>query len=216
MGILIDWFYKLINDWTAIFTLFLAIIAWVQIRKFNKTTRAEFIHKFKTDFFSKELELVIFYIENELLEFKIEKISDKPCPYFQIKKNEIEKISDIFNKYKKYAEDHEYTIQSDEIDNLLLGQIEDMGLIRKRKIINTEYIYETFYYYIQKIHSNSAIQDYIKWIKDDFYDKEGEDYCDIYDNYEYITNKCKNYENKKMLKSQYWFKILLFKKNIHK
>jgi hypothetical protein len=62
-------FCKSFNDpiafWTmtlAIFTLLLFIVAWWQLSKISKTSSADFIHKLKIDFFSKEArELILLH-----------------------------------------------------------------------------------------------------------------------------------------------------------
>ena len=63
-------------DWTcvwtaigAIATVFLAVIALIELEKSNKTQRASFIHGFKNDFFTEQTVLLITLFHNEFIYF---------------------------------------------------------------------------------------------------------------------------------------------------
>jgi hypothetical protein len=62
------------------------------------------------------------------------------------------------------------------IDDLLLGPLEDVGVLWKSGRLSLDEVYETFDYYIRLCVENKAIADYINWVKkepgnEDIYDR---------------------------------------------
>jgi hypothetical protein len=155
----------------SIFTLALFFLAWWQLSKLSKTSSGEFIHKFKTDFFTKETRQLIMLVDNNCLIFK-----NDSFPYFEVKID-----SKVPDQIKSAIDKEFYT--GYEVDDYLLGHFEDLGIFRARRIIDIDIIYESFSWYIEKAWKNKEIQKYIKVQKE----VEG---SDIYENFEEIYNAC--------------------------
>src|ERR1017187_7444175 len=64
---------------TAVITIILVLVAWVQLRDLARTSRADFIFRLKNDFFTAEARRLLFLVEEDLLRFEDDKI-----PYFSI------------------------------------------------------------------------------------------------------------------------------------
>lgn len=191
-GIYILWVHK--NDSflfgataaTALFTLILVFVGWSQLTGINATSSGDFIHKLKIDYFREstrklfhliEQDCIIFNknisssgIDNSFFEVDKDKISNSSLPD-DIKKDLLTKIF-----YSTY-----------EIDDLLLGHFEDIGLFEKTKVMDIDMVYEEFDYYIFITHENGQIKRYLE------YCREGENNDDIYDKFSYIYEKCQSY-----------------------
>jgi hypothetical protein len=182
-------------EWVAVFTAGLLIIAWWQLGKINKTSSADFLHRFKVDFYNDISRVLITLIEYNCLKYV--KPKENGIPYFEIK---LDSITD--DKTKNYTDSNvkrflndSYIIGAYEIDDLLLGHFEDIGILRKKKILEIDMIYEAFSSYIDICWENEAIREYIKEER-----TQKEENWDLYDNFEYIYNECKSFEIKKKRK----------------
>ncbi len=191
----------LANPWeaiTAIFTIIITFIAWFQLTSVNKTTRADFIHKFNNDFFKESTQEIISLLDYSALKFMIasvnygQNIPTKEFPYFVIERS----IAEQF-KPKISSARQEYT--AFEIDDNLLGHFEDIGNFEKQRILDISFIYECFSYYIILTWENEEIQKYIKWQRGD----GGNNAIDIYEKFEYLYKKCKSLDIAKQNKR--WF-----------
>jgi hypothetical protein len=154
-------------DWTATWTMIIAIgtfilayIAWNQLKKANKISNADFDQRFKNDFFNceKTRQLVMLF-QYDLLVFKTEPVSNADCefPYFEVNLKQFDKntiFAGIKDRYSAY-----------EIDDFLLGHFEDLGLFCKKGLMDIEFIYEGFSYYIEEMHNNEQIQNYLCWTR---------------------------------------------------
>lgn len=158
-------FYQGENDhsWlalTGIFTALLALIAYYQLRSLAKTSKADFIHKFKHDFFTSDTRKLFMKVDLGQIKF----IENGKPPYFKDTTNQ----------------EH---ITTYEIDDLLLGHLEDLGTFEKNGVIDIDMLYELFDYYISKSWKNEEIKNYMEYSGD----KE------IYCNFTYIYKKCKSF-----------------------
>jgi len=170
-----------------------SIIAIFQLYYLNKNRKADFIHRFKKDFFCESTRHILFLIDLDLLTFS-DPQSNQEYPYFKIDKNKLEKLPDVFIEYKNSAKKMNYTIDAFKIDEYLLGHFEDMGLFKKDRVMNLRYIYESFDWYIQITYDNSAIIKYIDW------QERQENGEDVYEWFRYIAEQCKKYGKKKNIK----------------
>ena len=153
-------------DWTAtgtmiiaVGTFLLAFIARTQLGKTNKISKADFAHRYKSDFFSEKTRQLFMLFEYDLMVFKRESVSntDHEFPYFEVDRTQFDAnpifsiaLAEIKYRYSAY-----------EIDDLLLGHFEDLGLFCKKSLMDIEFIYEGFGYYIEEMHKNEQIQNYI-------------------------------------------------------
>jgi hypothetical protein len=193
-------------DWTATGTMIIAfvtfivaLIAWRQLGKTNKISKADFAHRFKNDFFNERTRQLFMLFDYNLMVFKTESVSsiDDEFPFFEV--NHIQ-----FNKNPIFTTDFTLTKIKDrysayEVDDLLLGHFEDLGLFYKNSLMDIGFIYEGFGYYIEEIHKNKQIQKYITWMTDREKKENKEALEDIYDNFDYIFNKVKRYGKYKKL-----------------
>ncbi len=168
---------------TTFSTLGLLVVAWWQLAKINKKTSSDFIHRLKNDFFSDQGRLIVSLIDNKCLEYH--ESENDHLPYFKIKincitdieiRNEIERKLEVLKMNKNI-------IDSYDMDDLILGHIEDLGMFNKYNIIDIDMIYDLFSWYIERCKENEEIGKYI----DSLRAKYGQD---IYEDTDYIYNKC--------------------------
>lgn len=178
-------------DWTAIFTAALAIIALWQLRKINRTSSGDFLLKLKTDLFNDKTTLLTQLIDYNSLKFV--RPLDDGIPYFEIVLDSItnEKINNEIVRKIAEIRGGSYIVDAFEVDESLLGHIEDLGILAENNILDISMIYEEFSWYIETCLQYSHIKDYI----DHQRKKEG---WDIYDKAEYIFDKCKKFGQKKI------------------
>ncbi|HEY5123179.1 MAG TPA: hypothetical protein VIK14_05535, partial [Ignavibacteria bacterium] len=94
--------------------------------------------------------------------------------YFELNHEKLEKYP-ILKKYPSIEKTS--IIPSNEVDDLLLGHFEDLGIYLENKMLTLNFIYEGFEYYVKTIWKNEQIQKYITEIRKskkedkDFYDK---------------------------------------------
>jgi hypothetical protein len=167
---------------TALATIVLAYIAWKQIGDLKKTAKADFLHKLKEGFFTKEARDIVILLELDALLFESE-LKHKDFAVFKV---------NVPAKLKEYLKDsidfdrQYYTTQ--EMDDFILGHLEDAGLLLKNKTIDIKDADQQFQYYTQLIFENKEIQKYIQWAR--------KDDNDIYSNLQYIFNELNKYEQK--------------------
>ena len=181
-------------DWTAVFTLCLLIVAWTQLRKINKNSSADFLHRFKNDFFNDKTRLLILLAEYDCLHYV--KPKEEGIPYYEIVLDNIKdekSKNETKRKIEKFINGN-YIIDVYEIDDLLLGHFEDMGILNKKKVLTIEMIYEAFSTYIKICWENKQVREYIQ------HQREEEKNWDLYDKFEDIYNKCESFEKKKKRK----------------
>ena len=178
-------------NWIQLYTLLITTIgisvAIIQLSKYNKTRKADFIYKLDNDFFTVETRIYLILIEIDAIEF-IKPENKNDIPYFKLKKDGIDKLSKRDFAIKEFAQKREFEISTFEIDDNLLGVLEKIGIYKKKKIMDLEFTYEIFDYYIQKVYNNKAIIEYIKWI----HYEQGKH--EIYNKFDLVAKKCKKYE----------------------
>jgi len=178
----------------AFFTLILAYIVLQQLSKIYSTSNADLIHKLKTDLFRPETRILIHLLGNEYLIFMVPENSQTELPYkeayFEVDVEKISKtnlpqeIKDDITKNKYYS--------TYEINDILLGHFENIGLFWEIGALEIDVIYAKFGYYLSLAYDNPAIKEYIKFAR-----KDG---ADIYDKFEKVYNASKSYGQKKLAK----------------
>jgi hypothetical protein len=159
---------------TAITTVALAAVAYWQLSDLAQTNRSDFIYKLKEDFFTDEARRLVFLVDNDLLQFKVATI-----PYFEIAipedaetRKRIEELGIVGSTLSTYL-----------VDDVLLGPLEDVGVLLKLGRISLRETYEHFDSYVQNCANDNAIQDYLSW------SREGEDNEDVYDNFQELSER---------------------------
>lgn len=157
----------MITDIIAVLIALLSlVVVFFQLRIYTKTMNADFIFRLRNDFYSKKNKFIMFFIENDFIEFKENKEKGKEYEsYFEINRVKVEKLQEQFSAFKKYAKETEYAIHIQDMDNYVLGYLEDIGEFNKRKVVDFTYILISFGYSILKVYENKAIIDYIKWVR---------------------------------------------------
>jgi len=113
-------------------TALLVLVAWWQLRSIKKTSRAEFIKKFNDSFFTKETRELVLLLSNSALEFSVLEIKDKEddrLPYLKLKGNVVEQLK---TAGLITVEDWRLGYNAFEVDDLLLGHLDDVGRYEKK------------------------------------------------------------------------------------
>jgi hypothetical protein len=158
---------------SAVWTFVLVIVAYLQFRKANHISSADFIHRLKNDFFGKETRELFFLFEKDYLRY------DEDNEVFEVVKID-EKTKSELGITRKF-----FTIY--EVDDFILGDVYDLGLFEQKRIVDIDMVYEEFGYYVATIWENKAIRYYI--------DNQRKDpkHKDVYNKLDYIGLKCELY-----------------------
>lgn len=166
-------------------TLLLASIAREQLGDLSNTSSADFIMKLKEQFFKKKTRILIELFDNDWIKF-FKKNDKSGIHYFGVTENKIresglpEELQNILLKRKYYS--------SYEVDDLLLGHFEDIGILEQKGTLKIDMIYDEFSWYIETIWENYQIKKYIVKQRRDLDDKK------IYDKFQCIYTKCKEFD----------------------
>jgi hypothetical protein len=180
----------------SVFAAFLVWVAWEQLGNLGKISSADFIHRLDNDFFTDETRTLVSLIDCRALEFKtnneVESSDDsksQPYPYFEVSQDRLDqtKLPDDLKQSlsrKKYY-------STWEIDDLLLGQFENIGMLEQRRIVDFQSVYDVFSWYIETVWNDDHIKEYIKYCRDG----EKSDRIDqvFYCQFQYIATKCREY-----------------------
>jgi len=161
----------------AIAAVILTIVAYWQLRSLAATSRSDFVYRLKKDFFTEETRRLIFLAENELLEFD----TGEPIAHFRIVGHEDRTVKE---RLRDLGID-KFTISTYEVDDALLGPMEDMGVLESMGLISLKEVYEAFVTYINICVENSALRAYLE------YSRRDPDDDDVYDHLWTIYNKLK-------------------------
>lgn len=181
----------MVSFWTfclVLATLLLYLVAKYQLSGISKTSKADFIKKFNNDFFVEPIRNVIMLLDYHALEYR-EKIvqsgknnAETIFPYFAID-NEILNQLEISAAIRGTLQEKK-VYSSFEMDDLLLGRFEDIGLFEKQGFLDIKDICNHFSWYIDVAWENEEIQKYVKAQRNLYGDR-------IYFHFEYIYKKCK-------------------------
>lgn len=161
----------------SILTLLVAYVAWVQLGSISRTASADFILRFKKDFFQDETRRLIQLIDNDWLKFT----QRKDQSFFQVDAEAVWK-SELHEEIKNWLLQRKAYSDYD-IDDLLLGHFEDLGMLRQARVLDFRMTYEMFSWYIEIVWENEEIQKYIKS------EQEGDE--SIYEAFEGLYEECK-------------------------
>lgn len=156
---MICWLSRTLSDPSAfwamvagIATLILVLVAWQQLSALARTSRADFIFRLKGDFFSEKTRRLICLIDEDLLEFE-----DVGYGRFAIKDFDSKETQE---KIGFYEFESPY-IPSQEIDDLILGIFEDVGMFQRKGAIELEDVYVIFDTYVTDCLNNRTIKKYL-------------------------------------------------------
>ena len=140
---------------SAIPAFIIVFFTYLQLKEFNNATKADFAHRFKTDFFTEQSCTLMTLFDNNLLKFEIiSNIKDSiDFAYFTIDTSKIKVLK------KKFPNDFiktNYTAY--EIDSYLLNHFNDLGHFYKSGILDIDDIDDGFDYYVENIYENEQIK----------------------------------------------------------
>jgi len=165
---------------TAVGTLLLAWIAFKQLGGLADTSRADFIFRLKSEFFNDKSRRLIFLIEEDLLEF----VPEGESGYFIIKDYSSEKVRERISHLGFDGP----RISSQEIDDLILGILEDVGMFERKGVIKLEDVYIIFDTYVMDCMDSPAINEYLK------FSRQGEGNRDVWAEFRLLAKRLKAIE----------------------
>lgn len=189
----------------AIATILLWLVALQELAYSNKIAKTDFAHRFTLEFNREETRDLVMLFNHNALKFKIKNIevkendsnSDNISLYFEIQKDILTKLVVSEKKKKEFHAKSIYT--AFEVDDFMLGYFEEMAALEKRGMLTIEVIYDNFDFYFDFIWNNEEIKKYIMYEREN--EKDGED---IYEDFEYIVDKCDSYGKAKLAKKWIW------------
>ena len=165
------------NFWamlTAITTIALAAVAYRQLSDLAATSRSDFLYKLKKDFFTERARRLVFLVENGLLEFR-----DESIPFFKVVtggdaliQSRLEELGITDESVSAYL-----------VDDVLLGPLEDVGLLLRTDSVSMAEAYEQFDSYAQMCFDDTAMRSYLESAR------EGEGNEDVYDGIQFLYQK---------------------------
>ena len=154
---------------TAVSTLALLIVAWIQLNKMSKISRADFIHRLNTDFYRPATTDLFKKFDSPSVKF-IE--TDESALFVDSRGNE------VFNRY--------------ELNDFILGPLENVGTFERDGIIDLRMVYDICGSYVLKVWEKPFISEYVRWAR-----RNKED-ADTFECLESLYRKIKAYNQKKM------------------
>lgn len=160
---------EVIAEWTtAAATVGLVALASVQLRALVKTSNADFIHKLNGDFFTPESRV-------------LRKLLDDPALTFRA---EADKGQFLLAGEIKFT-DHD-------LDDLVLGPLESIGIFHKAGAIDLTETYEMFGWYALRVWEKEVVQQYVRWLR------ARDDGADLYDHLQKLHDECEAYHRAKI------------------
>jgi hypothetical protein len=150
-----------------------------------RTTDANFILRRADQFFRPETRTVFHLIEDDYLLFK-EKTPLRNA-YFLLDEQKITCLHDDVKE--RFLSKRVYSTY--EIDDLILGPLEDLGTLEAKKLISFDMIYAFFSYYICRVWENGEIKRYVHAAR-----TERKGAGDIYVYSEALAKRCKEKEER--------------------
>ncbi len=136
-------------------TAFILIVAFRQLKFFNRTNNAQFLHNLETKFISAETIKLIAIVHADCLDFD----ENNNIPIFRV---QISRFEEVYPNRKWDLKDY-YTTY--EIDWLLLNPLDTLGSHVDTGVIDVKSAHQYFGWYINVALSNRAIINYLKWIE---------------------------------------------------
>jgi len=191
----------------AVFAAFLVWVAWEQLANLGKTSSADFIHRLNGDFFRAQTRALFDLLDAEALEFvhpqEHEAEGKEAWPYFRVNKTRISQTTYPDDHAKRITRRESYS--SWEIDEMLLGHLEDVGNLERRRIVDFSLVLVNFRWYIEFAWKNRHIQAYLQYQRTEY-----PEYPNLWPGFEYIAKKCLEYSRLSPGPCRWWW---LFKRN---
>jgi hypothetical protein len=194
--------YKLdsVTLWTAaiaVLTLALVLVAWRQLRGIRATSQADFTLRFIDSFFTAEVRTMFTLLSHSALTYEAQEIvqdgevTDR-LPYLRIDPVMASQIGGIVSPPNRIG----YPIF--EVDDLLLGQFEALGLYVRRGLIDFYAAWTNFSVYLIDTIENPEIEKYLT-------DPEEEDDVDTYSELQYLYRRFQKYD--RFRGGSFWYRL---------
>jgi hypothetical protein len=179
--------------WTialVIATLLLWYVAREQLTGISRATKADFIKKFGNEFFNDTTRDIMMLLDYDALSYDEKYIryshlkSPKVFQYFKINQNIVDQFAISTDKRDSFFKKGVYS--AFEIDDFLLGYLEDIGHFERHGLLNIKDVNNFFGWYLIKIWENAEVNKYV------FMQRQTDDE-EIYQSAEYIYKKCISY-----------------------
>ncbi len=157
-------------------TLVLAYAAWKQLGDLAKTNKATFILQLRAAFFTADTRRLFFLVDEDLLAFV-----ESPIPHFEVDVGD-EALSQRLEELGIAGK----TISTYEIDDLILGPLEDVGMLERDGIITLQQAYDWFFSYVDVCAGNPALRAYMTYLR-----SGGPSESDIYEDLERLHRRLK-------------------------
>lgn len=145
---------------TEIITIAIALFGLIflikQINQNTKVSKADFIYRLRNDFYSKKSKFILFFIEEKIINNK-----NKDDKYFTLDRDKIINLHIEYSDFKNFAELSNYVIHIQDMDNYVLGYLNDIGEYLKKGVIDKDYVVNSFQDPFRVIRKNKIIWDYI-------------------------------------------------------
>lgn len=145
----------------ALVTILLVWVAWEQLSAVSRTTSADFVLRLKRDFFSPETRTLVSLVANRWVRFVEVDASgnEADIPYLAVQLGAIRNArlpDDV-----KARLSHPATYTAFEVDDLLLGPLDDVATLWEAGTLQTEQIRDVFGWYIELAWDTPEIKAYI-------------------------------------------------------
>ncbi len=188
---------------TTIITLSFVLFASIQIRQVNRNTKGDILQKFSENFFKPETRELILLFEYDLIKFKRNKIGIDTVLGVPQDFGCFVKLNNYPPNLNIFLDDSTKSIYSSyEIDDYVLGHLEDLGMYLKMEMVEIEEIYLNYGWYIILFWENPEMRNYIKWCRD-YYPNSASAYY-VYS--EYLYREIKEFE--KTHSPSYYMKMM--------
>jgi hypothetical protein len=156
-----------------------------QLSGIADTASADFILKLKRDFFTEETRVLMQLLDNDWLTLVSVPRSgdDARDDYFVVEERKISSCA-LHNSIKSRLLSRK-AYSTYDLDDLMLGHFEDVGLLLQKEVLETDMVLEEFGWYLKTAWESREIQKYIA--------QERPAAPRLYDKFEYAYRECQRY-----------------------
>jgi hypothetical protein len=148
----------------AVATSFLVVatvgLVWIGLIPLIDARKAEFGDRFRRELLSSSAKKIFFLVAHGFVEFKLDPTTKRP--YFLI----IEASENVIKQRLEQMLAAQRIILTFEIDDEILSPLEEVAYYEEKKVLDFDYVYETFAEHIDVFMSNKEVVKYIKWLRE--------------------------------------------------
>lgn len=165
----------------ACITCLLVVVGWVQLSKINKTNSATFLLDIKKGFFVAPTRDLVQLVDSDWLVF--EEKDELTESYFTVNEDKVRESELEWTLRHRLLAHRAYSVY--DMDDLLLGHFEDLGMLLKQRSVDEDMVYAMFSWYVERAWENRAIYDYVM--------AQRKTDNTLYTEFEYLYNQCKTH-----------------------